>query len=144
MIGFFTARSKGDDPLIRRLDLCLIPSQCLCPCLGAYGSEWGCRGRYLFPSPDGGARSYSAMRDALGRSLRKHAGISLSPHLYRHIIAKIVVERHPELICDVSRRLGHASVNTTYQSYLGTEGPAASRRINELLQTVRADDGKIA
>ena len=45
-----------------------------------------------------------------------------------------VVERRPELAFDVSRRLGHKSMNTTYQSYLGTETPAASRRINALLQ----------
>ncbi len=69
--------------------------------------------------------------------------IRLSPHLYRHIIAKIVIERQPELTLDVSRRLGHKSVNTTYQSYLGTEGPAASRRINKLLQGVRnSEDGE--
>jgi integrase len=100
----------------------------------------GSEGPYLFPGEDGGPRSYSAMRDALGEPLRKHAGITVSPHLYRHIIAKVVVERHPELALDVSRRLGHASINTTFQSYLGTEGPAASRRINALLQKVR--DGR--
>jgi integrase len=97
----------------------------------------GAEDLYLFPGENGGPRSYSAMRDALGEFLRKHAGIMVSPHLYRHIIAKVVVERHPELALDVSRRLGHASINTTFQSNLGTEGPAASRRINALLQQVR-------
>ncbi|MBP1807661.1 site-specific integrase [Rubellimicrobium aerolatum] len=100
----------------------------------------GAEGPYLFPGEDSGPRSYDAMSEALGEPLRTHAGITVSPHLYRHIIAKIVVERHPELALDVSRRLGHASINTTFQSYLGTEGPAASRRINALLQRVR--DGK--
>ena len=80
------------------------------------------------------------MRHALSDALWRHAGIRMSPHLYRHAIAKIVVERHPELVHDVSRRLGHKSINTTYQSYLGTEGLAASRRVNTLLQQVR-DDG---
>ncbi|GGH41563.1 Site-specific recombinase XerD [Cribrihabitans marinus] len=97
---------------------------------------------YLFPGGTGLARSYSAMRDALSKPLWRHAGIRLSPHLYRHIIAKIVVERRPELALDVSRRLGHKSVNTTYQSYLGTEGPAASRRINTLLTGLRDDGDK--
>jgi hypothetical protein len=53
----------------------------------------GADGPYLFASPDGGPRSYSAMRDAVSRSVRKHLGIELSPHLFRHIIAKIVIER---------------------------------------------------
>jgi len=100
----------------------------------------GSVGPYLFAGEKGGPRSYSAMRDALGKPLLKHAGIEISPHLYRHAIAKIVIERHPELMFDLSRRLGHKSPKTTYQSYLGTEGPSASRRINDLLTGLRDDD----
>jgi integrase len=94
----------------------------------------GANSPWLFPGPTGHARSYSAMRDAVGRPLRRHAGITLSPHLYRHIIAKIVAELRPELLHDVSRMLGHKSMRTTYGSYLGTEGPAASRRVGQLLR----------
>jgi integrase len=91
-------------------------------------------GPWLFPGENGGARSYSAMRDAVSKPLDRHAGIVLSPHLYRHITAKIVAERRPELLHDVSRMLGHKSMRTTYGSYLGTEGPAASRRVGALLR----------
>jgi integrase len=99
----------------------------------------GADGPYLFPGPNGAARSYSAMRDAVSKPLRRHAGIELSPHLYRHIIAKIIAERAPEMLPDVSRMLGHKSFDTTYRAYLGTETPAASRRINKLLQATRAN-----
>ncbi len=74
------------------------------------------------------------MRDAVRRPLHRHAGIEISPHLYRHIIAKIIAERCPEHLHDVSRMLGHKSMRTTYGSYLGTEGPAASRRVGKLLR----------
>jgi integrase len=94
----------------------------------------GADSTWLFPGPTGHARSYSAMRDAVSRPLRRHAGITLSPHLYRHIIAKIVAELRPELLHDLSRMLGHKSMRTTYGSYLGTEGPAASRRVGQLLR----------
>lgn len=89
---------------------------------------------WLFPGQTHGPRSYSAMREAVSNPLRKHAGIELSPHLYRHIIAKIVAERRPELLHDTSRMLGHKSIRTTFAAYLGTEGPAASRRVAELLR----------
>jgi integrase len=98
----------------------------------------GADSNYLFPGQNGGPRSYSAIRDAVGVHVGKIAGIKISPHLYRHAVAKIVVEQRPELAFDVSRRLGHKRVNTTYQAYLGTEGPSASRRINELLQNTAA------
>ena len=52
-------------------------------------------GPWLFPGTTGGARSYSAMHDAVSRPLRRHAGIEISPHLYRHVIAKIIAERCP-------------------------------------------------
>lgn len=97
----------------------------------------GSDGPYLFPGERGGPRGYHAMRDAVSRPLLKHAGIEINPHLYRHVIAKIVAERRPELLADVSRHLGHRSFNTTYQSYLGTEGPAASRCLNRLLDETR-------
>ncbi len=71
------------------------------------------------------------------RPLRRHAGIELSPHLFRHIIAKIIAERCPEHLHDVSRMLGHKSMRTTYGAYLGTEGPAASRRIAALLRAAK-------
>jgi integrase len=100
----------------------------------------GAGGPYLFPGETGGPRSYSAIRDAVAESIRKHAGIHLSPHLFRHIVAKLVAERCPEHLHDVSRMLGHKSMRTTFASYLGTEGPAASRRLASILRKAAHDD----
>jgi integrase len=115
---------------IRLLDLFISEHRSRIP--GSSGST------YLFASPDGKhPRSYSAIRDMVHGAIKKHIGIEVSPHLFRHIMAKIVVERAPEEVMSVSRALGHKSINTTYQAYLGTETPAASRRVNELLQDAR-------
>lgn len=102
----------------------------------------GANGPYLFPSPDGGARHYSSIRTVISKNLLEETGILMSPHLFRHFVAKIVAERQPELLPDVSRRLGHKSFNTTYQFYLGTETPAASRRINAKLEEINGDPSK--
>jgi len=102
----------------------------------------GSDGPYLFPSPDGRARHYSSIRTVISKNLLEQTGIRMSPHLFRHFVAKIVAERKPELLPDVSRRLGHKSFNTTYQSYLGTETPAASRRVNALLAEVNDEPSK--
>lgn len=101
----------------------------------------GADGPYLFPGQTGGARSYSAILNAAKTSVLKHTGLIVSPHLYRHIIAKVVAERHPELLVDVSRRLGHKSFNTTFQFYLGTETPASSRQVNKLLEQAKTNFG---
>lgn len=97
-------------------------------------------GSWLFPGGcEGQPRSYSAMREAVSEPLRRYAGIELSPHLYRHIIAKIVAERAPEHLILVSRMLGHRSITITYQAYLGTEGPAAARRVADLMRVVAGE-----
>ena len=77
------------------------------------------------------------MRAAVSEPLKKHCGLTMSPHLYRHVLAKIVVERDPSMYVPVSRHLGHRSMSTTLGSYLGTETPAASRRLNRLLREAR-------
>jgi integrase len=97
----------------------------------------GQAGPYLFPGISGGPRSDSAMRNAVSEPLRKHAGIVINPHLYRHAIGKIIIERNPEMYVAFSRHLGHRSIDTTLGSYLGTETRAASRRINRLLDKAR-------
>ncbi len=119
---------------ISLLDEFLVEHRRLLPCA---------EGRWLFPGMTGGPRSYSAMRDAVSQPLKRHAGIEISPHLFRHIIAKIIAERCPEHLHDVSRMLGHKSMRTTYSAYLGTEGPAASRRIAALLREAKGkNDGE--
>jgi integrase len=97
----------------------------------------GHAGPYLFPGKNGGPRSDRAMRVAISEPLKRHAGIEVNPHLFRHVISKIVVERNPEMYVAVSRRLGHKSINTTLGSYLGTETRAASRQINRILDQAR-------
>ncbi len=97
----------------------------------------GQQGPYLFPGRTGGPRSDGAMRQAISNPLKRHAGIEVNPHLFRHATSKIVVERNPEMYVAVSRRLGNKSINTTLGSYLGTETRAASRQINRILDQAR-------
>jgi integrase len=97
----------------------------------------GSGGPYLFPGMDEGPKSDNAMRAAVSEPVWKHCGLTVSPHLYRHIIAKIVVERDPGMYIAVSRHLGHRSMSTTLGSYLGTETRAAGRRLGRLLTEAR-------
>ncbi len=97
----------------------------------------GREGLYLFSGLHGGPKSDGAMRAAVSDAICRHTGLTLSPHLFRHIIAKVVVEADPGLYVAVSRHLGHRSINTTLGSYLGTETRAASRHLHRILDEAR-------
>ena len=99
----------------------------------------GSEGSYLFPGFTGGMRARSQFGEGLSRAFRKDTGLELNPHLIRHAIAKIVIDRDPGAYLAVSRVLGHTSLNTTLGYYLGTETKAAARHIDRLLAEARAE-----
>ncbi len=93
----------------------------------------GSEASYLFPGITGGIRARSQFGEGLSHAFRKDTGLELNPHLIRHAIAKIVIDRDPGAYLSVSRVLGHASLSTTLGHYLGTETKAAARHIDRLL-----------
>ena len=99
----------------------------------------GVEGSYLFPGQDGGPRPHTTLSQDIVTSLRKRAGLTMNPHLFRHAIAKIVIERDPGLAFVLSRHLGHKTINMTMQAYLGTEGRAAARSIDRVIKAAMAD-----
>lgn len=93
-------------------------------------------GPYLFPGENGGPRSKNAMYEQIvdvGRGL----GLDINPHLYRHLLQKVCVERDPSSVGDVSRVLGHATTSTTVTFYADRSGRAASKRLDALLSAGR-------
>lgn len=94
----------------------------------------GSDGPYLFPATDGGPKAHSTLFCNLIPNIRKRTGLTMNPHLFRHMMAKIVVERDPGMALAMSRHLGHKQINTTMQHYLGTEGRAVSRRIDDIIK----------
>lgn len=94
---------------------------------------------YLFPGAKGGMRSSGTVRETLIRAFRKELGLSINPHLIRHALGKIVLERDPSAGLALSRTLGHASFDTTYASYLGTEGKAMGDHVDSIISDVKAN-----
>ncbi len=90
-------------------------------------------------------RSKNAFREGIERDLHRETGLVLHPHLIRHIVAKIAVERDPGAYVAVSRVLGHTTLDTTMAYYLGTETKAAARHIDRLLEDAKVEpqQGKV-
>jgi integrase len=93
----------------------------------------GADGPFLFPGKLNGARHYSAIRTEFSRTIRKRCGFQVNPHLMRHLMSKIALDKDPSMLFWVSKRLGHRSTQTTEMYYLESDGLSASRKLSGIL-----------
>ncbi len=99
---------------------------------------------WLFPGAiPGRPKTEMGIRGQLCGAVRKHTGIVVNPHIYRHIAAFFYLEAHPEDYETVRRLLGHTSINTTIIFYAGFERHSAIRRYNEHLLERRLKLGAV-
>lgn len=97
---------------------------------------------WLFPGGKAGAPLAEA---TLGRAVtgfvRRHTGLVVNAHLFRHILALINLSEDPASHETVSRLLGHTSTKTTRAHYAGLECHALQARYDSLLEGYRAPIG---
>ncbi|MHB2168939.1 tyrosine-type recombinase/integrase [Alsobacter sp. R-9] len=91
------------------------------PLLGPAGSSM------LFPGGVDGAKDGQTMRGIIKRAIRRHTGLEMNPHLFRHFAAKLYLDRNPGDYETVRRLLGHKSIETTIRFYAGFETKAATK-----------------
>lgn len=97
---------------------------------------------WLFPgAKPGRPKTAMGISEQLCGAVRKHTGIVVNPHIYRHIAAFFYLEAHPEDYETVRRLLGHKSINTTITFYAGFERYSAVRRYNEHILDRRREFG---
>lgn len=77
------------------------------------------------------------MRDAIMRTTRRHVGVALTPHQFRHLAAMLYLEHCPGDYESVRQLLGHASLATTLRAYVHSESGAAAKRYDEMVLAQR-------
>jgi hypothetical protein len=93
---------------------------------------------YLFAGEKGEALSKSACRYAITGTIKREIGIDVHPHLLRHFAAWLYLTEHPGQYEMVRRVLGHKSVQTTIDNYVGLETGAAAAAFDETVLRERA------
>lgn len=90
--------------------------------------------RWLFPGDRPGRHiTPEALTDHLCKSLNKILGIQFNIHLFRHIAAKIYLERHPDDFVTVQQLLGHKQIQTTINFYCDFDRVKALSRYDAAL-----------
>ena len=95
----------------------------------------------LFPGENGKPKKPGTLGVQVGQRVERRLGIAVNAHLFRHIAAKLYLDRRPGEYGLVSRLLNHKSVSTTMQAYTGTETVSAGRHYQTVVAGLRSAAG---
>jgi integrase len=102
----------------------------------------GHRPKRVFVNANGTPKNQATVAGLIMTYLRRRAGIMLTPHQFRHLSAKVVLDRHPGEFETVKQLLGHRSIKTTVGAYAGIDSRRAARRHQFLVEQALADEMK--
>ena len=94
----------------------------------------GHRPKRLFVNADGTSKNQASVASLIINYLRRRAGILLTPHQFRHLSAKVVLDSNPGEYETVRQFLGHKSLETTVGAYAGLDSRRAARRHQYLVE----------
>ena len=92
----------------------------------------GHRPKRLFVLPDGTPKAQSTVAYLICRYARTRAGITLTPHQFRHLGAKILLDANPGNFEGAKQLLGHRNTKTTLM-YSGINSRRAGRHHQALI-----------
>jgi integrase len=94
---------------------------------------------YLFPNDlPGRPKRADTLSKQLSRLILKTLGLQVNPHLYRHLVHLVVLNRYPGAYAMISRILGHKSLQTAISNYAGEDIAIAMRAFQELVSDTMA------
>jgi integrase len=100
----------------------------------------GHRPTRLFVNADGTPKNQATVAGLVMSYLRRRAGIVLTPHQFRHLSAKVVLDLHPGEYETVRQFLGHKSLKPTVAAYAGIDCRRAARRHQYLVEQALATE----
>jgi integrase len=94
----------------------------------------GRRPDQLFIRADGVPKNQWAVAWSIRKYLRRRTGIALSPHQFRHLSAKVILDREPGNFETPRQLLGHKNGRTTADMYAGISTRRAARHHQQLVE----------
>jgi Phage integrase family len=91
----------------------------------------------VFVTLTGKQVTQAALSTAIVKAVRKHLGIRITPHQFRHLAAKIKLDADPDSLESVSDLLGHRNRKTTRNFYGGINTRRAGWAQAELVRKLK-------
>jgi integrase len=98
----------------------------------------GHRPERIFVTADGTPKSQATVAWLIKTFLTRRAGIVLTPHQFRHLNAKILLDAEPGSFETVKQLLGHKNIKTTTNFYAGIDSRRAGRHHQRLIERALA------
>jgi integrase len=96
----------------------------------------GERPERLFVNVDGTPKTEKGLGALITNYARRRAGITLTPHQFRHLSAKVLLDDQPGGFETVRQLLGHKNLQTTVFAYAGIDSRRAGRHHQRLVEQV--------
>jgi integrase len=91
----------------------------------------------VFVSFSGRPRKQDTIKMTITKTIRRYLGVKLTPHQFRHLAAKIILDNNPGAYELVRQLLGHTSLSTTTMFYAGIDTRRAGRAHADLILKLR-------
>ena len=88
----------------------------------------------VFVNVEGSPKAPKALAKLIASYAQKRAGIVLTPHQFRHLSAKILLDAEPGAFEIVRQCLGHRSIKTSANAYAGIDSRRAARHHQRLIE----------
>tara|TARA_R110000868_G_scaffold330273_1_gene591214 strand:- start:2697 stop:4322 length:1626 start_codon:yes stop_codon:yes gene_type:complete len=95
---------------------------------------------FLIPGPTAKPKSDSGTRSHLMRTIKRELGLTINPHLFRHIAAFTFLTAYPGHYETVRKLLGHKNIQTTLNFYTGIEDEAAIAMFGAMVETIGKEE----
>jgi integrase len=99
----------------------------------------GVRPNHLFVAWNGKPRTQATVALAIEKTVLKYVGVRLTPHQFRHLAAKIILDQNPGAYELVRQLMGHKNIQTTIKFYAGIDTGRAGRPHIELVSKLKKD-----
>lgn len=96
----------------------------------------------LFISRNGHPKTPGALGAQIPKFIKEHAGLAMNIHLFRHLAGYLFLKAHPGEYEPVRQLLGHKSVKTTVEFYVGLEQEHSFKRYEAVLDSYSVQGGK--
>jgi integrase len=97
----------------------------------------GTRPDAVFVTFTGKPRTQAAIKVAIQKTVLRHLGVKITPHQFRHLAAKIILDANPGAYELVRQLLGHRNLKTTTNFYAGIDTRRAGRAHADLIMRLR-------